>query len=146
MSESTLTIKKAIPIIAVTWILSLVTTLAFVYVVPIILQPTWHEVAKFTGDSTIPDNAFYISSDHWRILWFASPNPLTEDTSFWFWMFKSGDIYPPYFDLGTLTESDFEKQFMNQCAGVEYITGAGRFVIDVWADSASWEIIVEAYY
>jgi len=34
MSESTLTLKKAIPIIAVTWILSLVTTLAVVYVEP----------------------------------------------------------------------------------------------------------------
>jgi hypothetical protein len=34
MSESTLTLRKAIPIIAVTWILSLITTLAVVYLAP----------------------------------------------------------------------------------------------------------------
>jgi len=34
MSEGTISIKKAIPIIALTWILSLVTTLAIVYVAP----------------------------------------------------------------------------------------------------------------
>ena len=34
MSESTLTLRKAIPIIAVTWILSLITTLAVVYFTP----------------------------------------------------------------------------------------------------------------
>jgi hypothetical protein len=34
MSESTLTLRKVIPIIAVTWILSLITTLAVVYLAP----------------------------------------------------------------------------------------------------------------
>ncbi len=38
MSESTLTFKKIIPIIAVTWILSLITTLAVVYFAPYSFQ------------------------------------------------------------------------------------------------------------
>ena len=50
MSESNLTLRKAIPITAVTWILSLVTTLAVVYVLPIILRPTWHEITTFSGN------------------------------------------------------------------------------------------------
>lgn len=146
MSEIRLQLKKATPIIVTTWILSMVTTLALVYVEPILFPRSWHEVAKFSGTGTKPENPFYASSDHWRILWFASPDPLTEDTSFWFWMFKSGNIFPPHFDSGTFTASDFEKQFFNQLAGVEYITGTGSFIIDVMAESASWEIIVEVYY
>jgi len=146
MSEVRLQLKKAIPIIVVTWIISTVTTLALVYIVPISLPRSWHEVAKFSGTGTKPDNAFYASSDHWRILWFASPDPLNEDTSFRFWMFSSGNIIPPQFESNTFTASDFDKQHFNQLAGVEYITGRGRFIIDVLAESASWEIIVEAYY
>lgn len=39
MSEGAISIKKAVPIIVVTWILSLVTTLALVYVAPSIFPP-----------------------------------------------------------------------------------------------------------
>jgi hypothetical protein len=39
LSEPTLSIKKAVPIIAITWILALVTTLACVYVAPTIFPP-----------------------------------------------------------------------------------------------------------
>ena len=106
----------------------------------------WYEVATFSGTGTKPGNEFYVLSDHWRIRWFASPSPLTEDTSFRFWMFTSEGIFHPYFESGTLTASDFDKQYFNQLAGVEYITGTGRFIIDVIADSAEWEIIVEAYH
>ena len=50
MVEGAFTVKKAIPIIAITWILSLVTTLAIVYVSPNIFPPIQTEKI---GDSAI---------------------------------------------------------------------------------------------
>jgi len=49
MSEFRLQLKKAIPVIVVTWILSSVTTLAVVYFAPDIFR-TWHEVVTFADE------------------------------------------------------------------------------------------------
>jgi len=154
MSEGTISIKKAVPIIVLTWILSMVTTLALVYFVPFILPRSWHGVAMFSGTSIKAGNRFYVSSDHWRIYWFAKPDPLNENTSFRFFVFNSEEAFAPYFESDTLTASDFEKQYFSGIllsfnqppAGFEYITGKGGFFIDVLADSAKWIITVEAYY
>lgn len=164
MSESTFSFKKAIPIIAVTWILSLVTTLAFVYVVPIILPPTWHEVATFSG--TFQDregettDIFYISSDHWRLKWDVEcEDPPPEDVEFFFivgyplWI--SETFVMPLggtFELRRWTLEDFRASkglgFEWLCSqdGTEYITGSGEFVVRVVGARLEWEIIVEAYY
>ncbi len=145
LSEETIPIKKAIRIIAVTWILSMVTALAIFYFLPNLFPRTWHEVARFSGTDTRPTDFFIIPSDNWRISWHVSGNPLTETTSFWFWVHNDKTILP-VFDLGTLTEVDFEAAFFSTPSGVEYITGSGRFQIEVLVENVAWEIIVEAYY
>ena len=53
MSESTISIKKALPIIAITWILALVTTLACVYVAPNIFPPL--EAVHIRDDAIVTD-------------------------------------------------------------------------------------------
>jgi len=67
MSESTLTLKKAIPIIAVTWILSLITTLAVVYVEPNLLprqnqtaSQNQIEIIRFNEPSEKNITGFYL--------------------------------------------------------------------------------------
>jgi len=72
MSESTTTIKKAIPFIAVTWILSLVTTLAVVYFAPNIFPKTWHEVIRFDGHDVDPyHHSFEVPSMNYKVKWFS---------------------------------------------------------------------------
>jgi hypothetical protein len=53
LSEPTISIKKALPIIAITWILALVTTLACVYVAPNIFPPL--ETGHIRDDAIVTD-------------------------------------------------------------------------------------------
>jgi len=152
MSETTFPFKKAIPIIAVTWILSLITTLAFVYIViPNIFPPTWHEVAEFSGIFRELDDedtdSFYISCDHWRIDWNVySDDPPSEDVEFRLFVLGSS-----YSDCVWLTLADFpwsKGQEIWLCAkwGTEYVIGSGEFRLRIVGASLEWDIDVEAYY
>jgi len=51
MSEGAISLKKAVPIIVITWVLSLVTTLAMVYVAPSIFPPLGSE--KISDDAVV---------------------------------------------------------------------------------------------
>jgi len=53
MSEGMISIKKAIPIIVITWVLSLVTTLALVYVSPSIFPPL--NTGNISDDAVVAD-------------------------------------------------------------------------------------------
>lgn len=149
MSEATFPFKKAIPIIVVTWILSLVTTLAIVYVAPNIFPPTWHEVAKFAGDSLYgytreTTDVFCIKSNHWRIeCSVLADYPPSEDAEFRFYVDQEGGGVRTL-TFRRLTPSDFE--WKNSFIMSEYITGSGSYSIEVVAYYVLWGIIVEAYY
>ncbi len=155
MSESTLTIKKVIPIIGVAWILSLVTTLAFVYFAPNIIPRTWHEVAKFSGTfqelERETTDSFRISSDQWRIYWSVEcKEPPPEDVEFR--LFVLGSSKRDGFVLRRLTLTDFRGsighgvEWLTAEWGTEYITGSGEFSLWLVGARLDWEIIVEAYY
>ena len=148
MSEESIWTKKTVSIIAVAWILSLVTTLVVVNFVPSLPTGTWHEVAQFHGTTTTPTDAFNIPSNQWRIRWIAQPNPLpsNEKTSFRFWAYPIDNYSYTAFELGTLVASDFEKAFFTMTSEVEYITGSGSYGIDVFVDGVEWDITIEAYY
>ncbi|UCE38729.1 MAG: hypothetical protein JSW00_05735 [Thermoplasmata archaeon] len=135
MSELTLTLKKAIPIIVVTWILSLVTTLAVVYFTPNIFPKTWHEIERFEGyDTDDYENSFDVPSMHWRIRLGLFGDLPSDNGSF------------------QLTVDDFAlrklpwEYIWAGYLGDNYFTGSGRHWIEVYADNVEWVIIVEAYY
>ena len=156
MSESTLAVRKAIRIIAVTWILSMVTTLAVVYVMPLILRPTWHEVATFSGTFQELDNyspsEVYISSNNWRLYWEVNgEDPPPEDIEFRLFLFSDNFNSYPSTQITWLTQSDFKRSigqglWLSLRDGTEYITGSGVFSLCLVGAKLSWEIVVEAYY
>jgi hypothetical protein len=138
MSEGTSTIKKAIPIIAVTWILSLVTILAVVYFAPNIFPKTWHEVARFEGyDVDGYWESFKVPSMHWRVEWISwhtyAFSEVPEDARFF--------VIVDGFALRELTGDDTFEYY-----GEDYFTGSGLHWIEVYAKNTEWLIIVEAYY
>jgi hypothetical protein len=156
MSESTLTVRKAIRIIAVTWILSLVTTLAIVYLVPIVLRPTWHKVAMFSGtfegfDSERTDD-FHIPSDHWKVHWEVDCEvPPPEDVEFrlsglvgghWWGGFRLRKVWLE--DFRRATQQGVE--WWGHVSGIEYVTESGYFYLIISGVSVDWEVTVEAYY
>jgi len=162
MSGSTLTFKKAIHIIAVTLIL-LITILAFIYVVPIILRPTWHDVATFSGTfqgfDTENTDGFHISSDHWRLHWeVRCEEPPPEDVEFVFIVIgRDSDLLLGAFKLRKVWLEDFRgarvqahkgegAKWSDHDWGIEYITGSGDFFVRIIGVSVDWEITVEAYY
>jgi hypothetical protein len=152
MSESTSTLKKAIPIIAVTWILSLTTTLVFVYfVIPNIFPPTWHEVTTFSGTfqefNYSGTESFYVPSDHWRFEWSVECDaPPPTDVEFRLFLGFLGD------SLVWLTREDFigsvgqDIESWNYLRGSEYITGSGAYTFWLVGANLDWKITVEAYY
>jgi len=158
MSEAKFQFKKAIPIIAITWILSLATTLAFVYLMPYVFPPTWHEVATLSGTFQEFDaeyDSFSIQSNHWRLLWRVEcDDPPSDDVHFFFLV-----RYPDYepWVLSTFVSrrvrlEDFrapkavESEWLTSISGTEYITGSGEFRVWLNGCSLEWEIIIEAYY
>jgi len=144
MSEGSIPTKKLITIIVITWSLSLVTTLLVVsYSTPFSTR-TWHEVTSFSGNDTQPTDFFSISSESWRIRWQVIGMPLSETTSFWFWVHDEKTIIP-CFDSGTFTASDFQNAWFSTPTGIEYITGSGRFQIEVFVENAEWQFFIEQY-
>jgi len=155
VSETKFPSKKAIPIIVVTWILSLATTLAVVYVVPNILRPTWHEVARFSGTleelDRDDDNNFYISSNHWRLYWEVNCEEESLPADVEFRLFLWGESNYPLTQITWLTQSDFKRSIGQEYWSslrdkTEYITGSGVFDLAIVGARLDWEIIVEAYY
>ena len=135
MSESTFPLKKVIPIIVVTWILSLVTTLAVVYFAPNIFR-TWYEMERFEGNDTDDYwNTFDVPSMHWRIRCGVFGLPIgSRDSRFHLTV-----------DDFTLRELTWEYVGYGY-SGENYFTGSGLHYIEVYADNVEWVIIVEAYY
>ena len=165
MVDATFSFKKELSIIVVTWILSMITTLALVYVViPNIFPKAWHEVATFSGafydrESESTDS-FYIPSDNWRLYWNVDcETPPPEDVEFFFilgypfwlsetWVIPVGQT----FELRRVTLEDFRApqaldfEWLDSESGTEYITGSGEFIIRVIGANIEWEVTVEAYY
>ena len=82
-----------IRIVAITWILSLITTLVVVNFVPAIPKKSWHLFefyeGTFLGSIDEPDFLYYeitIPSDIWKISWrvYSNQTPLPEDVLFYF--------------------------------------------------------------
>jgi hypothetical protein len=146
MSESALTLKKVIPIIIVTWLLSSVTTLAIVYFSPNIFPKTWHVIETFEGWDTdklktqLYRNWTDVPSMHWRIGLSVKPYNWTlsdpnEDAKF---QLTVDDL--------TLRELDWEDIGL-WYVSKDYFTGSGRHYIDVYADGdVEWVINIWAYY
>jgi len=137
MSELTSTLKKAVPIIAVTWILSMITTLAVVYFAPNIFPKTWHEVARFEGTTAEETPDFYVPSINWRIIWSVDMEQyIPEDARIKFYLIG----YQSFLFREFIPKFRYED-------GEEYLTGSGSWSIAIVADGlAKWHIIVEAYY
>jgi len=145
MSESTFPLKKVIPIIVVTWLLSLVTTLAIVYITPNIPPRTWHEIATFysqdyeKGPINIFEEFSHPSSNLWRIRWGMTAD--SEDASFGFLVFHIS-VDPvssrPVCQLGLDGVED--------ASAVEYFTGTGSFTLHVFFNACTWSLGIEAYY
>ena len=154
MSESVFPFKKVVMVILIAWMLSLVTTLVFIYiVVPNTFRSTWHEVTRLSGTFQEFDSkdttSFYIPSDHWRLHWTvdAGLDPLPEDVEFRLFLYST-HYYP---SLVWLTFADFqgsvaENLWYGQEDGTESITGSGWFSFRVRGARLDWDIIVEAYY
>ncbi len=155
--------KRMILIILVTWILSLVTTLAFVYVViPNILRPrpaTWHEVTGFSGtfqEFDIEDtDIFYIPSDHWRLHWTVTTGtPPPDDVEFRLFIELNSTHGRYYPSLVWLKSADFQasqhpddgQDWWGYRDGTEYVTGSGWSSFRLRGARLDWEITVEAYY
>ena len=149
MSEGRISLKNAVRIIAVTWVLSLITTLAVVYVLPTIRQPSWHEVVRFADnfvDYRRETKFFSVPSDHWRIHWDAMTEiPAPEEAWFRFYVdLESEGRQSRSFKLRELRTDDFEWE--PSWSGVEYVTGSGSFSIEVVGKAVLWGIIVESYH
>jgi len=147
MSELTSTLKKAIPIIAVTWILSLVATLVVVYFAPNIFPKTWHEVARFEGginEETPPFSreetpSFYVPSINWKIIWSVNiEHPMPQDVRI--------QLYLSGFNTFLYQEFRPKSTYLGE-VGEYYLTGEGWWSIEVIAYGLEkWYIIVQAYY
>jgi len=146
MSELRLQLKKAIPIIVVTWILSSVTTLAVVYFAPDIFR-TWHKVVTFADEYDVytreENKAFYVPSKHWKIEWTVLLNAYPPSKDTWFTFYLDSEDYVTFTQV-EVTPTDFEWDTGH--SGTEYITGSGDFSITVSGEGVLWAITVEAYY
>ena len=148
MSEGAIPIRKAIPIIVVTWILSLVTTLAIVYYALNASPKTWHKVVTFAEEYDVytreEDKFFHVPSEHWKIEWTVMPNTYPPSEDAWFAFHLDSEDYITFTQVA-VTPTDFEWYPMGH-SGTEYITDSGDFSITVSGEGVLWAIKVEAYY
>ena len=161
MTEESIWDKKTIRIIAVTWILSLITTLIVVNFVPAIPKNSWHRVEDYSGTLKgtfeVPDLVYIepiINADIWRISWRVSSdeNPPPEDALFYFILSGTPDTntvtqeYPRNY----VTKEDFrwdrEGWYKQYEEGVEYFFGSGRPTLTIQGIKLDWRIIIEEYY
>ena len=153
MSEGSFWNKKTISIIAVTWILSLVTTLVVVNFVPILRTKSWHFVEgfgdKFQDEGGYQEFEFRISSEHWRVNWgllFNIKFPLPEDA-----FFHASISEAPYGSaifLHVTREDLFARGVGNdttQFAEIQYLTGSGEMRLRVSGAWVRWSIVIEEY-
>ena len=149
MSEVSYPFRKAIPIIIVTWILSMVTSLALVYYAPNILPRTWHRIEKLQitfEDFRETTNVVNVPSNRWRIGWEVGITrmddlPESEVNSFTIYL-DSNDTST--YALDRVTPADFEWRYVWN--GFKETTGSGQFYIIVAGEHVRCNIIIEAYY
>lgn len=117
---------------------------------PLMVRPTWHETANFTGKFEDHTNersgSFHVSSEHWRIHWTAiSDLPIPEDVCFQFLLLDGSEMtgHVAHFRLRQLTISDF---WSDTCVEIEYVTGSGTFSLIVYGTAVRWSITIEEYY
>ncbi len=156
MFEGMIPLRKSIRTIVVTWILSMVTTLAVVYFAPRIIPRGWHEVATFSGafqgfDSELTD-IFHIPSDHWKVNWEVDCEvPPPEDVEFRLSGLVGGHWWGP-FTLRKVWLEDFRRatqqgvEWWGHVSGIEYVTESGDFWLIISGVSVDWEVTVKAYY
>ena len=149
MPEVTYPLRKTIPIIVVTWILSMVTTIAIVYYAPNFLPRTWHRVEYLSitfEDFRETTYVVNVPSNCWRIGWGAGHArmddlPESEINSLTIYL-DSNDTR--FHALCTITPTDFE--WRPVWDGSKDITGSGQFYIIVAGEHVRCNIIIEAYY
>jgi len=158
MSEARFSKKQVIEIIAITWVLSLVTTLVVVNFLAPNPKNSWHLVeiyqGTFQGSIDEPDFLYFeptISADNWRIIWHVNCNqtPPPEDVLFHFTISDSRHIatYPRNY----VTKEDFRSYsgewFEKSEEGIEYFVGSGmKIYLTIRGIKISWKVIIEEYY
>lgn len=160
MSEESIWNKKTISIIAVTWILSLVTTLVVInFVSPPIPKKSWHVVeiysGTFLGSIEEPDFLYFeptISVDNWRIVWRVYTNQTIppEDVLFYF-IISGSDSATGTYPRNHVTKEDFRSisgaSFDKIERGVKYFVGSGEdLYLTVLGIKINWSVRVEEYY
>ena len=145
MSEVPFPFRRVVPIIVVTWILSMVTTLALVYFAPNIPMRTWHEVVTFEHEfqdhDTEMTDRFHVPSNHWAIRWIADGDELAAPEDISFTLSLRGGPHHTYL---AVTPADFE--WRSFWSGFEYITGSGQFAVKLGGKNVHCHIVIVAYY
>jgi hypothetical protein len=144
--------KQVLVIIAVTWILSFVTTLVIVN-----HQKSWHMLeiydGTFNGTAEVPDFLYFeptINSDIWRISWHVScsENPPQEDVLFYFVV--APDTVHQEYPRNYVTKEDFRSDrggwYKDYENGIEYFFGSGKKYLTIQGIKLDWTVIIEEYY
>ena len=130
-------------------VIGIVTIPIFLKPTPIVPEPTWHEIAEFSGGSHETTDIFNVQGDHFRLYWIATGQVAGETPLIHIYVYPEGETHPlGWRALSILRESDdFSKLYVPIIDGIEYCTSTGRFYIEVRALNISlWGITVEAYY
>ena len=153
--------NQLLKIIAITWILSLITALVVVNFAGIFQQKSWHRIevykGTFYGSTEIPDFFYFeprINSDIWRISWRVSTdeNPPPEDVLFYFRLSGTPDtnILNQEYPRNFVTKEDFRSDrgggYKKSEAGVEHFFGSGKPTLTIQGVKLDWRIIIEEYY
>lgn len=113
---------------------------------PAATEKAWYEVQAFSGIIDETTNVFYVPGENWRIFWGVEPYD-PEYAVFGFYVYPEGET-EDFVCTRAVTPPDFEMglgEFWTSRAGFEYLTGTGRFYIEV-ISSDPWYIIVESYH
>lgn len=157
MSKEGYSKKQVTKIIAITWILSAITTLVMINLVPPIPKNSWRilEVYQgtFNGSVELPDYLYYeptINADIWRISWHVScsENPPQEDVLFYF--IVSPDTVLQEYPRNYVTKEDFRSDrggwYKTYEEGIEYFFGSGKKYLTIQGIKLNWTLIIEEYY
>ena len=158
MSKDGYSKKQVIEFIAITWILSLITTLVVVnFLLLDNSEKIWHRLevyeGTFNGTAEVPDFLYFeptINSDIWRISWHVScnENPPIEDVLFYF--FVTPDTVHQEYPRNYVTKEDFRSDrgggYNNYENGIEYFFGSGKKYLTIQGIKLDWTAIIEEYY
>ena len=127
----------------------LASSLISAVVIPNLIPKGWHEIASFAEeyvDYRRETEFFNVPSDHWRIHWTVMTDyPAPEKAWFRFYVELDDEGYHPWSCvLRELRTDDFN--WTTSWSGVEYVTGSGRFSIEVVGNAVLWGITVESYH